>query len=126
MQSSQGAARLNLTLETAQAMREDVRWVDRDRDGREIYLTGERWEHICDHHPEMAKCEAELRQTIRLGLRRQDKLSPQKYRYLLRISHLPGDNTHVEAVVLFRFAEGEEGDLTANNYIVTAYLKQLR
>lgn len=96
------------------------------RDGREIYLTDERWEHIRDHHLEMAACEAELRETIRVGTRRQDPLSPQKYRYFLRIADLPEDNTHVEAVVLFRFAEGTDGDLAANNYIVTAYLKQLR
>ncbi|MBD0321100.1 MAG: hypothetical protein ICV87_12245 [Gemmatimonadetes bacterium] len=38
---------------------------------------------------------------------------------------LPEDNTHIEAVVLFRFDEGADGKAQANNYIVTAYQKQM-
>jgi hypothetical protein len=35
------------------------------------------------------------------------------------------DNTHIVAVVLFRFNEGEEGRPASNNYFVTAFQKQI-
>jgi len=40
----------------------------RDRHGNDIYLTHERWEHIVDpiNHPEMAECEEQLKETIRI------------------------------------------------------------
>jgi hypothetical protein len=43
-----------------------VRWTIQDRDGHEIYLTQERWEHITEptNHPEMEDFEEELKQTI--------------------------------------------------------------
>ncbi len=64
-------------------MANGVRWTIRDRDGREIYLTQERWEHILEptNHPEMEDCEEELKQTIQLSRRQQDPLNPQKYTY---------------------------------------------
>lgn len=34
-------------------------------------------------------------------------------------------NTHIIAIVLFRFSEGAEGDLVPNNYVVTAYQKEI-
>jgi hypothetical protein len=106
-------------------MREDTRWTTRDRDGNPIYLTDERWQHVCDHHPEMEPYEAQLRETIRMGKRRQDSLNPQKYRYLLRCAGLPEHNTHVEAIVLFRLGQDADGRLMPNNYIVTAYQKHI-
>lgn len=72
----------------------------------------------------MAGHEADLREAIRLGARSQDSLNPQKYRYLRPFRDLWGDNTHLEAVVLFRFGE-DAGRLVANNYVVTAYLKEI-
>ena len=47
------------------------RWTVRDRGGREIYLTDERWEHIIEphNHPEMAAYEEQLKETIRSGTR---------------------------------------------------------
>jgi hypothetical protein len=47
-------------------MANGVRWTIRDRDGREIYLTQERWDHILEptNHPEMEDFEEELKQTI--------------------------------------------------------------
>src|SRR4051794_23536341 len=101
------------------------RWAVADRSGNRVYLTQERWEHILDGHPEMSALEGELRQTIRSARRMQDSLNPQKFRYSRRFRLLPDGNTHLEAVVLFRFEEVEVGHLAANNYIVTAYLKRL-
>ena len=54
------------------------RWTVRNRGGREIYLTNERWEHIIDppNHPEMSAYEEQLKETIRSGTRQQDPLNP--------------------------------------------------
>ncbi|NJO83768.1 MAG: hypothetical protein HC828_13855 [Blastochloris sp.] len=60
---------------------------------------------------------------IRSGRRKQDTLNPQKYRYRHAFGDLVEDNTHIVAIVLFRFSGGENGKPTPNNYIVTAYQK---
>lgn len=102
------------------------RWTVRDRYGNEIYLSEERWDHITDpiNHPEMADDEKELEDTIRRGQRKQDTLNPQKYRYSRAFDTLPDYNTHIVAIVLFRFIE-ENSTLLPNNYIVTAYMKEV-
>jgi hypothetical protein len=109
-------------------MANGVRWTVRDRDGREIYLTQERWEHILEptNHPEMEDFEEELKQTIQQSRRQQDPLNPQKYTYTKAFNHLMLDNTHIVAVVLFRFREHGNRPPVANNYIVTAYQKEIR
>lgn len=103
------------------------RWSLRDRYGNTIYLTEERWEHIIAsvNHPEMSCYEEHLKTVIRLGRRKQDPLNPQKYRYSHPFSDLVADNTHIVAIVLFRFSEGDDGKPIPNNYIVTAYQKAL-
>jgi hypothetical protein len=103
------------------------RWVVRDRYGNDIYLTDERWAHIVAsvNHPEMSAHEHHLRETIQVGQRRQDQLNPQKYRYTMAFPDLPEDNTHIVAIVLFRFSEGPSGEPVPNNYVVTAYQKQV-
>ena len=35
--------------------------------GHEIYLTDERWVHVCEEHPEMQAYESEVLETIREG-----------------------------------------------------------
>src|SRR5258707_8812432 len=101
------------------------RWTVRDRFGNQIYLTDERWEHIIDplNHPEMLDYEEQLKDVIRLGHRKQDSLNPQKYRYSQPFTDLVDDNTHIVAIVLFRFSEGAGGKPIPNDYIVTAYQK---
>lgn len=108
-------------------MVQDRRWSERDRYGNDIYLTDERWEHITEpaNHLEMLTYEDELRRTIRSGRRKQEALNPQKYRYVKAFDNLAEFNTHIVAIVLFRFTEGENGLLTPNNYIVTAYQKEI-
>ena len=103
------------------------RWTVRDRYGNDIYLTRERWHHITDpvNHPEMSACEAQLRETIQSGDRKQDPLNPQKYRYVKAFHDLAEENTHIVAIVLFRFAEGIDSSPVPNNYIVTAYQKEM-
>ncbi|RME87965.1 MAG: hypothetical protein D6770_08065 [Anaerolineae bacterium] len=76
------------------------------------------------NHPEMADFEEELKETIRTGKRKQDIINPQKYRYTKSFDHLVGYNTHIVAIVLFRFRE-QAGEIVANNYVVTAYQKEI-
>lgn len=109
-------------------MNDGRRWIVRDRGGREIYLTHERWAHIIDphNHPEMSASEEQLKETIRSGARQQDSLNPLKYRYMKAFGDLAENNTHMVAIVLFRFSADETGALLPNNYIVTAYQKAIR
>lgn len=108
-------------------MFEGRRWIEQDRLGNEIYLTEERWKHIVSptNHPEMLDYEDELREAIRSGRRKQDMLNPQKYRYSKQFDNLTAKNTHIIAVVFLRFSEAENGELLANNFIVTAYQKKV-
>ena len=59
----------------------EVRMGIQDRRGHEIYLTEERWQHLCDEHPEMLDHERELFEVIRLGRRSQDSVRPHVYLY---------------------------------------------
>lgn len=104
-----------------------TRWVVRDREGNEIYLTEERWEHITHptNHPDMLTYEEELKIAIQQGRRQQDELNPQKYRYSKAFEHLDEDNTHIIAMVLFRFREGQRRRPVSNNYVVTAFAKEI-
>lgn len=104
-----------------------IRWVTRDREGNTIYLTQEQWEHITQpaNHPDMLAYEEELKRTIQQGRRTQDEFNPQKYRYRYAFDHLPEDATHIVAIVLFRFRAQQSNRLVANNYIVTAYAKEI-
>jgi len=88
------------------------RWSVCDRYGNDIYLTHERWRHIVEatNHPEMSAYEEHLKATIRSGKRKQDPLNPQKYRYVEGFDDLAEDNTHIVAIVLFRYGEGQGGE----------------
>lgn len=103
------------------------RWTVRDRYGYEIYLTDERWKHILDpmNHPEMIECEEQLKDTIRTGVRKQDSLNPRKYRYSKAFDNLVMSNTHIIAIVLFGFSQDELRQPVPNNYITTAYQKEI-
>lgn len=108
-------------------MTNPIRWTIRDRYDNNVYLTQERWEHIIEsiNHPEMEIYEEELKETVRTGSRKQDTLNPQKYRYSKEFENLPADNTHIVAIVLFGIREDEAGEIISNNFIVTAYQKEI-
>jgi hypothetical protein len=103
------------------------RWTVRNRYTNEVYLTHERWEHITDliNHHEIAAYKEHLQDTIRSGQRRQGPLQPQKYRYLRVFDALAAENTHLVAIVLCGFSEGEGGRPVPNTYIVTAYQQEI-
>ncbi len=104
-----------------------IRWTVSDHFGNAIYLTQERWDHIVgpNNHPEMIDFQGQLKKTIQSGMRKQDSLNPQKYRYVKAFEELLEGNTHIVAIVLFRFKESEVGEPAPNNYIVTAYQKEI-
>jgi hypothetical protein len=104
------------------------RWTVQDRYGHMIYLAQERWEHIIDlaNHPEMADYEDHLKETIRLGRRRQEPLNPRKYRYAHYFADLPDDSNHIVAIVLFTFDLDEQGRAIENNFVATAFFKHIR
>jgi hypothetical protein len=103
-------------------MSDPIRWEVYDRYGNRVYLTQERWEHIIslDNHPEFIQFEEELKETVKQGTRKQDSENPQKYRYTKSFNRLNKDNTHIVTIVLFRY-HSEDGEVSPNNYIVTAY-----
>ena len=104
-----------------------IRWLETGSLGNEIYLTEERWEHITNpmNHPEMLEFENELRETIRLGARKQEALNPQKYRYSKKFDDLTSENTHIIAVAVMSFSISEDENVTPNNFVVTAYQKKV-
>ena len=108
-------------------MTSPIRWRVQDRYGNSIYLTQERWEHITDplNHPEMEDYEEGLKETVQTGTRKQDSLNPQKYRYSKGFDNLPASNTHIVAIVLFKLQESGVGEIESNNFIVTAYQKEI-
>ncbi|MEP6895984.1 MAG: hypothetical protein ABI986_10290 [Chloroflexota bacterium] len=108
-------------------MTEPIRWTIQDRYGNSIYLTEERWEHIIEsiNHPEMEEYEMELKETVKTETRKQDSLNPQKFRYSKEFDNLPADNTHIVAIVLFGARASEIGEIISNNFIVTAYQKEI-
>lgn len=89
----------------------------KDQLGHEIYLTDERWNHICEEHPEMQGYESQVLETIQRGRRFQDSVRPDVFLYYRDFEDLPASNSTIVAVVRFGFTPGG----TENNYIVTAY-----
>jgi hypothetical protein len=85
--------------------------------GHEIYLTDERWAHVCEEHPEMQPYESEVLQTVHRGRRFQDSVRPDVFLYYRDFENLPAGNTTI--VVVVRFGFSPEG--TENNFVVTAY-----
>jgi hypothetical protein len=107
-------------------MSSGIRWTITARYGNSIYLTDERWKHIIEplNHPEMVDYEEQLKDIIRSEQRRQDPLNPQKFRYTMAFDQLAEYNSHIVAIVLYRFREqGEE--IVSNNYVVTASQKEI-
>ena len=94
-----------------------MRQVVKDRLDHEIYLTDERWRHICEEHSEMRRYRRQVLETVRRGRRFQDSVRPTVYLYHQTYPDLPHGNTSIVAVVCFcLYPDGRE-----NNFILTAY-----
>lgn len=89
----------------------------KDRLGHEIYLTDERWRHICDEHPEMEGYLRQIMETLRRGRRFQDSVRPDVYLYYRDFPGLPNGNNTIVVVVRFGFYP----DGVENNFVMTAY-----
>ena len=96
-------------------------WTIRDREGREIYLTEERWNHIVSRHSELRERRDEVLETVTRGQRRQQPHDPQTYVYRLRCNALPPPLNGILVVVTFRFQQNEQGEMTPNNFMITAW-----
>lgn len=93
-------------------------WTVRDRYDDEVYLTWERWEHIIEFHDDMQDYFDELRETVRLGRRRQHPLDPYKYAYIHSFDNLPEDLDILTVVVLVKPKTGER-------FVLTAYMDSM-
>jgi hypothetical protein len=89
----------------------------KDSLGHEIYLTDERWDHICEEHLEMQGYEDQVLETIQKGGRFQDSLRPDVFLYYRDFEGLPAANTTMVVAVRFGFTPGG----AENNFILTAY-----
>ncbi len=96
-------------------------WLVQDRDGREIYLTEERWEHIITGHPELRAHLDEVLATLRLGRRQQQPHDPQAYVYRKASDILRSPFNGILVVVTFRFQADGAGKLNPNNFVVSAW-----
>lgn len=85
--------------------------------GHSIYLTDERWRHICDEHPEMEPYREKVLDTLRLGRRFQDSIRPDVFLYYRDYTDLPHGNTTIVVVVRF----GVRADGSPNSFVLTAY-----
>ncbi len=100
-------------------------WIQRDRFGNGIYLTRERWEHITepDNHFEVAPYFDYVKETIRLGRRRQDAFDPNGYQYYRSFQNLPDHNTHLVVCVRFRWHTEPNGVVHEEKFVTTAYFQ---
>jgi hypothetical protein len=100
-------------------------WTQRDRFGNDIYLTHERWAHITDpdNHPEVEPYFDCLRETIRLGRRRQDFYDQNGYQYYRAFPNLPDDNTHLVVCARFRWPMTPDGMVREEKFVTTAYFQ---
>ena len=82
-----------------------------DRYGNQIELTDELWLHIVTYHPELEDYREKVLETIRKGVRRQDAVEQDKYKYVKKFADLPLGYTHLVVVV----------KLIRNNFVLTVY-----
>ena len=94
-----------------------------DRRGNEIYITNERWEHIYERHPEIIGYEGHVLKTLRSGRRKPQLLEPDMFKYSRFYDDLPENHTQIIVVVKFGQKIDEQGQVKANNFVITAYMK---
>ena len=101
---------------------DDTKWPSfvKDRHGREIYLTEERWRHALDHPGMGERLLNSVLLTLKVGSRKQEALDPSKYKYRRRFEDLPEDYTHI--VVVVKFGIDSVDSSKENSFVLTAYL----
>ena len=96
------------------------KWIAYDREGREIYLTEEQWEHIISRHGELRNHLEDVLNAIRQGKRKQQPHDPQAYVYHCSCDTLRYPFSGIIVAVVFRF-DPSNGHENANNFIITAW-----
>ncbi len=97
------------------------KWTVRDRNGREIYLTEERWKHIVESHDELIGRLDDVLNTLRKGRRKQEVRDPQRYRYRYPYGDLRYGYNHIVVVVVFSYRQLPNGMTEPNNFVTTAW-----
>ena len=98
-----------------------LRWTVADRDGREIYPTAERWEHIEIRHEELIGHREDVLNALRFGRRRQERRDPQRFRYRHFCHGLSDGSNSITVIVVFGFTQLDDGTEVANNFVTTAW-----
>lgn len=100
-------------------------WTQGDRFGNEICLTAERWAHVIapDNHTEVEPFFEQVRETIRVGKRKQDAYDPRSWEYSHAFADLPLDYTHLVVCVRFRFKMDDAGNEREEKFVTTAYFQ---
>lgn len=92
----------------------------RDKEGREIYLTEERWKHALRHTGMSEALLPKVLATVRTGNRKADQYDPAKFKYGRSFRELPSDFTHL--IVVVKFGIMPQHPDKENNFVLTAYL----
>lgn len=92
----------------------------RDKEGREIYLTEERWKHALRHTGMSDALLPKVLATVRMGKRKADEYDPTKFKYSRSFRELPSDFTHL--IVVVKFGIMPQHPDKENNFVLTAYL----
>lgn len=92
----------------------------RDKQGREIYLTEERWKHALRHTGMSEDLLPKVLTTVRIGNRKADKFDPAKSKYMRSFRDLPSNFTHI--IVVVKFGIMPQHPEKENNFVLTAYL----
>lgn len=97
------------------------KWFISDRDGREVYLTEQQWQHIVSGHSELRNHLDDVLNTVRRGKRQQKPLDPKAYVYRLTCDALRPPFNGILVLVTFHFEQDENEMMIPNNFIVTAW-----
>jgi hypothetical protein len=89
------------------------RWIE-DPEGRRVELTEERWEHICESHPELATLEALVVDAVREPDLRLPGRSANERWHLIEFV---GPSRWIQVVVAYEHGRG---------WIVTAFPRRSR
>ena len=102
------------------------KWTVQDRYNNSIYFTEERWKHILESRPELETYFDQFLETLRTGRRKQDPLTPNKYRYYKQFDELLPENNHLILVVVFKTQLDNDGEYRPNNYVLTGWAKYIQ
>ena len=84
-------------------------------------MTAERWQHAVESRPWLVDYHEQALATLRQGRRKQDPLSPRKYKYYWPCPELLPDFNHLVVIVLMEETTDAQGQIISNNYAVNVW-----